>query len=605
MASNPSSEELSFRMNELLYDNFYEERNDLNSYKLNESQPSNHNEEFGHLTSNASLNYVSQMLLEEIDENTIFDQEEAAIRATEKIFYDIIGQEYPSSSDKNTQNQTGLNNSNSGDCSCKQSMDSLVDSQFQKGVQEAMKFLPSVDKLSINLDKFNESKSKMNTDNRNADLVGENKCKKAAFYAEEPLRNDFFDKVLLGRKEDYLEEVSNLRAIMQKEITSELEENNEKSIIDLRPLLINCAHAISNNDHIISNELIKRIRENSSPNGNWYQRLAHYFLYALEARLAGTGSEIYRKLVSIQPTTTNHLKAFRIYLAACPYTKASFYFSNKTILNMSKNASKIHIFDFGINHGFQWPSFLERISSWGKKPKIKITGIDFPLPGFRPAQQVEEAGKRLSDYAKSFNIDFHYQGIACKWENIKIDDLNVEKDEIIIVNCLFRSRLLIDESNLIDRDSVLKTISELKPNIFIHGIINGMSNSPYFVTRFRETLFYYSSFFDMIDANMPRNSEERFAMERYLLGPKVVNIIACEGSERVVRPENYRQWQTRSIREGYVQNLLDREIYNNIIYYVRKIFHKEYVVDEDNNWLLMGWKGRIAFALSTWKPNQL
>jgi len=35
---------------------------------------------------------------------------------------------------------------------------------------------------------------------------------------------------------------------------------------------------------------------------------------------------------------------------------------------------------------------------------------------------------------------------------------------------------------------------------------------------------------------------------------------------------------------------------------VKDIYHKDFVIDEDSGWLLQGWKGRIIYAISTWKP---
>jgi hypothetical protein len=34
-----------------------------------------------------------------------------------------------------------------------------------------------------------------------------------------------------------------------------------------------------------------------------------------------------------------------------------------------------------------------------------------------------------------------------------------------------------------------------------------------------------------------------------------------------------------------------------------RCYHKDFIIDEDNRWLLQGWKGRILLALSTWKPD--
>lgn len=93
--------------------------------------------------------------------------------------------------------------------------------------------------------------------------------------------------------------------------------------------------------------------------------------------------------------------------------------------------------------------------------------------------------------------------------------------------------------------------------MFIHANVNGSYGAPFFVTRFREALFHYSSLFDMLDTTVPRNNEQRGLIERGIFGRDLINVIACEGSERVERPETYRQWQIRNLRTGFEQLPLD------------------------------------------------
>jgi thioredoxin-like negative regulator of GroEL len=60
--------------------------------------------------------------------------------------------------------------------------------------------------------------------------------------------------------------------------------------VDLRTLLTHCAEAVSTGDRRSATELLRQIRQRSSPRGDASQRLAHCFAEALEARLAGTGA---------------------------------------------------------------------------------------------------------------------------------------------------------------------------------------------------------------------------------------------------------------------------------------------------------------------------
>ncbi|KAJ3703934.1 hypothetical protein LUZ61_007639 [Rhynchospora tenuis] len=392
-----------------------------------------------------------------------------------------------------------------------------------------------------------------------------------------------------------------------KHSTEEIRENDtEKNLVDLKSLLIYCSEAVSTNDYNRTCELISQIRKHSSPKGDCYQRLAYYLVDGLEARLAGTGSDIYREMLSRRGNTTDILKASRYYHAICPFLRTWYYFSNQTILNVSKGATKVHIIDFGIQWGFMWPSFFERLSSLGNTaPKIRITGIGFPERGFRPGKLIEETGRRLSEYAHRFNIHFKYQGIASKWENITIEDLKIDKDEVLVVNCILGLKNIADETIARNnpRDKVLRLIKDIKPCVFIHGILNASYGTPFFTTRFKEVLSRFFTFFDIYEATMPRESEMRIYLERNIIIPCAINAIACEGSERVERPETYRQWQARTLRAGFMQLPVESMIMRKIENYVKELYHKEYFVDEDRKWLLLGWKGTTWYALSTWKPN--
>lgn len=173
-----------------------------------------------------------------------------------------------------------------------------------------------------------------------------------------------------------------------------------------------------------------------------------------------------------------------------------------------------------------------------------------------------------------------------------------------MVNCLYRLKNLSDETVSVNcpRDAVLRLIRRINPNIFIHGVVNGTYNAPFFLTRFREALFHFSSLFDMLEANVPREDPYRLMFENGLFGRDAVNVIACEGVERVERPETYKQWQVRNRRAGFKQLPLATELLNRVKEMVKKEYHKDFVVDEDGKWVLQGWKGRILHGVSCWVP---
>lgn len=521
--------------------------------------------------------------------------------------------------------------------------DSQSAMQFKKGVEEASKFLPNGSKLVAALgsggpyskegsaslsvkveNKFekgeviNVLRGKKNPHQESIGLQEERSNKQSAVFAESTVSLDMFDRVLLcsgGKNDIALREALN-------EITKNDEQSDQskessggksggkkkqgrKNVVDMRTLLTLCAQAVAADDRRNANEFLKQIREHAKPTGDGMQRLAHYFADGLEARMAGSGTQIYTSLLNLPTSAANILKAYHIYLATCPFRKISNFFANKTIMNVSEKAKKLHIIDFGILFGFQWPSFLQRLKNRpGGPPRLRITGIDFPCPGFRPSSRVEETGRRLARYAETFGVPFEFNAIAQKWETIKIEDLNIKKDEMVAVNCQFNFKNLLDETVIVNspRNMVLNLIRKMNPAVFVLGIKNGAYNAPFFITRFREALFYYSSFFDMLDASIPRGVHERMLLEKIVFGKEAMNVIACEGAERIERPETYKQWQVRNMRAGFEQLPLDAEIMRMARDRVKTSYNKDFVVDEDGQWLLQGWKGRILYASSSWRP---
>ncbi|KAH7836922.1 hypothetical protein Vadar_007421 [Vaccinium darrowii] len=384
-------------------------------------------------------------------------------------------------------------------------------------------------------------------------------------------------------------------------------QGKRREVVDLMTLLTQCAQAVARIDSRAANELLKKIRQHSSPYGNGTERMAHYLADALEARLAGTGSALDASLLSKRLTAAESLTAYVAFVKASPFRKMLNFFANKMIWKLAEKATRLHIIDFGIVHGFQWPGLFQHLSLRpGGPPSVRLTGIDFPLPGFRPAERVEETGRRLAYYCERFNVPFEFNGVAKKWDTIRLDDLKIQRDEVLVVNCLNRLRYVSDEvvDGVCPRDAVLKLIKRIYPALFIHSIINGSYNAPFFITRFRELLFQSYSAFDMFDVILPRDDQGRMLYERDVIARGAMSVASCEGTERIIRPETYRQWQIRNTRAGLKQLPLNPEIVKDVRAKVKLGYHEDFVVDEDSNWMLQGWKGRTLSAVSCWKPAQ-
>jgi hypothetical protein len=525
--------------------------------------------------------------------------------------------------------------------------------QFRRGLEEASKFLPKGNQLVVDLGTSMVSpelkeeyqkvdlkgekgerenlpdglRGRKNHEREDVDVEEGRRNKQSAVYVEESELTEMFDKVLLSTEALSLLCGDNDNESVQNEASKASQPNGQlqgvsggksrakkqgkkKETVDLRTLLIQCAQSVSAGDIRTANELLKQIRQHSSPYGDGSQRLAHFFANGLEARLAGTstGTQIfYSSLISKRISVSKILKAYKVILSVSSFKRTSLFFATKMIHKVAEKATSLHIIDFGIEYGFHWPILIHKLSKKaGGPPKLRITGIELPQPGFRPTESIEETGRRLAKYCERFNVTFEYHALASQnWETIQIEELKIDRNEMIAVNCMYRFKNLLDETveETSPRNAVLNLIRRINPDIFVHSIVNGAYNAPFFVTRFREALYHFSALYDIFDVTLPRENQQRLMFEREFLGREAMNVLACEGLERVERPETYKQWQVRTIRAGFRQLPLDREVMTLFRSKTKEWYHKDFVLDEDNHWMLQGWKGRILYACSCWVPN--
>nr|CAB3492309.1 unnamed protein product [Digitaria exilis]CAB3492336.1 unnamed protein product [Digitaria exilis] len=496
----------------------------------------------------------------------------------------------------------------------------MVTSAFLKGIEQATKFLPTITNNALfPIDHSSyDAHARGRKNSWHPDAAPEPETERATKimapdpYDEEATRQ-MFDEMMLNERDISMKGVEQQqvpagdkkrRRGRPRRSSSSITDGDDT--VDLHELLLRCAQAMSTDDHRTAHSLLAQIRRHSSPTGDATQRLAHCFAEGLEARLAGNGSRLYNSLM-VRPTSTiDFLKAYQLFMSACCCKKVAFAFSNKTIFDAVAGHRRLHIVDYGLGYGFQWPGLLRGLAARdGGPPAVRITGIDLPQPGFRPAFHVEETGRRLGRCALELGVPFTFRGIAAaKREDLVDIAADPADDEVLVVSSLCHFRHLMDESVVVGRasprDQVLGNIRRMRPDVFIHGVVNGGHGSGYFPTRFREALFFFGAQFELLDATVARDSPERMVVERDMFGAAAMNVIACEGGDRVERPETYRQWQARNQRAGLTQLPLRREVVKVVVDKVRDKYHADFAVDQDHEWLLHRWKGRVLYGLSTW-----
>uniref|UniRef100_A0A2P2IRN8 Uncharacterized protein MANES_03G137800 n=1 Tax=Rhizophora mucronata TaxID=61149 RepID=A0A2P2IRN8_RHIMU len=372
---------------------------------------------------------------------------------------------------------------------------------------------------------------------------------------------------------------------------------------DLRQGLCTCAQAIDNIDMPTVEWLMTELRQLVSVCGEPMERLGAYMLEGLVAKLASSGSIIYKALRCKEPASTELLSYMHLLYEVCPYFKFGYLSANGAIAEAMKGESIVHIIDFQIVQGTQWITLIQALAARpGGPPQIRITGIDDSTSAYARGGGLDIVGQRLSRLAASYKVPFEFHAAEVAASEIQLGNLEIRPGEAIAVNFALMLHHMPDESvgTQNHRDRLLRLVKGLSPKVVTLVEQECNTNTAPFVSRFVETLNCYLAIFESIDVTLPRESKERINVEQHCLAREVVNIIACEGAERVERHEPLGKWKLRFSMAGFKPYPLSSHV-NAIIKTLLESYSEKYTLEERDGVLYLGWTNRPLIASCAWK----
>uniref|UniRef100_A0A2N9GGT0 Uncharacterized protein n=1 Tax=Fagus sylvatica TaxID=28930 RepID=A0A2N9GGT0_FAGSY len=304
-------------------------------------------------------------------------------------------------------------------------------------------------------------------------------------------------------------------------------------------------------------KLIEIARAKVYVRGQPIRRLGFYMVQGLLARKLSKGTDIYRVL--------------------------------KTILRLVKEPSGFLSLE-GLQHG------LEGL------PHVRITGIDDLVSEYARGEGLGAVGRQFAMISEKFNIPIEFNGVPDFAQNVTRDMLHVRPGEALAVNLAMLLHLIPDESVDVNnpRDGILRMVKSLSPKVVTLIEQESNTNTTPFYHRFVESLEYYLAMFELIDDySRFRSDVHRINMEKNCLAVDMVNVVACEGNERVKRHELFNKWKFRLTSAGFSQYPLST-FFNCEIKKVLGSHSKHYTLPEKDGALLFGWKGRNLISASAW-----
>ncbi|XWS11309.1 hypothetical protein CRYUN_Cryun38cG0072600 [Craigia yunnanensis] len=372
---------------------------------------------------------------------------------------------------------------------------------------------------------------------------------------------------------------------------------------DLKELLCASAKAIENNDMYTADCLMTQLRKMVSVSGEPIQRLGAYMLEGLVARLASSGSSIYKALRCKEPASAELLSYMHILYEICPYFKFGYMSANGAIAEAMKEESRVHIIDFQIAQGSQWLTLIHALAARpGGPPSIRITGIDDSTSAYARAGGLEIVGQGLRKLAESCKVPFEFHAAAISATEVQLENLGIQPGEAIAVNFALMLHHMPDESvgTQNHRDRLLRLVKSLSPKVVTLVEQEANTNTAPFFPRFLETMNHYMTIFESIDVSLPRDHKERINVEQHCLAREIVNIVACEGPERVERHELLGKWRSRFIMAGFTPCPLSSFV-NTTIKTLLQSYCNKYTLEERDGVLYLGWMNRVIITSCAWR----
>lgn len=329
--------------------------------------------------------------------------------------------------------------------------------------------------------------------------------------------------------------------------TVETGEEEDHHGLELVSLLTGCVDAIGSRNITAINHFISRLGDLASPKGNSISRICAYFTEALAIRVTRLWPHVFHITTTSRDMVDDdeNATALRFLNQVTPIPKFLHFTSNEMLLRAFEGKDRVHIIDFDIKQGLQWPSLFQSLASRANPPShVRITGIG------ESKQELNETGDRLSGFAESLNLPFEFHPVVDRLEDVRLWMLHVKEHETVAVNCVLQlHKTLYDSSGGALRD-FLGLIRSTNPSIVITAEQEAEHNGARLEARVCNSLKYYSALFDCIDeSGLSQESGMRLKIEE-MFGKEIRNIVACEGRDRLERHQSFANWRKMMVEQG-------------------------------------------------------
>ncbi|KAL8481221.1 hypothetical protein ACS0TY_027665 [Phlomoides rotata] len=343
----------------------------------------------------------------------------------------------------------------------------------------------------------------------------------------------------------------------------------------------------------------------SSPTGTPIQRLVFYFSEALLHKIAKETGRILPKDSHVDPleqVMIPNMPLQNAFYKEYPLSRINKLVGVQAVLDHLKGAKKIHIIDLVIRSGLHWMILMQALASGVVHPveHLKIT----VLAKTEWKANLEKTEEQLVSFAHSLHLNFSFKMVLVE-EILDLHPTRFDRvgDESVSV---YAAHTLMSMVGCVDRlDHLMTVMRSLSPCVMIVTELEVNCNSPNFIGRFVESLFFSGALLDSLVDCFKNDESSRVNAESIMIRSCIKNVVSTEGEQRKIRLVNMSVWRAFFARHALVETeLMGLSVspLEQASMGVQSLACGEsFTLYMDGKCLIVGWKGTPLSSLSAWK----
>ncbi|CAM8940193.1 unnamed protein product [Rhodiola kirilowii] len=373
--------------------------------------------------------------------------------------------------------------------------------------------------------------------------------------------------------------------------------------IELVVSLLSAAENVGNQQFERASRLLNQCEFLSSPDESTVQRVVYYFTEALRERIVReTGNFTFncfkeKQACDLKETMKYGNPITLTFYQDIPISQALHFTGIQAIVEHVATAKRIHMIDFGLRHGVHSTILMQALAARHEPIEhLKITAVTTTSKS-----KLEPTGTRLLSFARTMNIPLSFNIITVDdMLDLREDLFQLEDEEEVVLYAPLLMTTLVAQPNRLDH--LMRVFKNVDPCLMVMAEVEANHNSPSFVNRFIEALFFYSAYFDFLATCMKSDNPGRIAAESVFFSQCIRNIVAAEGVDRTTRHVKIGVWRSYFAQFG----LVEAEFSAAGMYQARLVLDQfscgsSCTLENNGKSLIMGWKGTPLHSLSIWK----